>query len=266
MKNKNNKTRNQVMEEIKKGRVKIRSRFSIWAIQLGLNSGVFLVLLILIFSIAALMFWFNTNQDVVWGNYYGRYRLGLFLENLPYLLVMLFIIAFVLLSAFIKKYDFSYKKPFLIILSSILAITIIFSWVSLRYPQTHFLLARTPLLFGERITKGHNFVVGEVVAKQAKALTVRTNKGENIIVLINKQTLYPQGTIEVGDLIRTIGLWDEDENLIKAYVIGDLQHGPGAKMRQFLKPSFAPTPGLKQKQELKKKLRQERLKHFRQPN
>ena len=128
------------------------------------------------------------------------------------------------------------------------------------------MLARTPLLFGKRIIKGHNFVIGEVIAKQAKALTVRTNQGESIIVLINKQTLYPQGAIEVGDLIRTIGLWDENENLIKAYVIGDLQHGPGAKMRQFLKPSFAPTPGLKQKQKLRKLLMQERFKHFHQPN
>ena len=153
---KGNNLQEEIMAEIRQGRVKIRSRLSFWAARLGLGSEVFLVFLLFIFLLAGLLFWINLNEDLFLESGYGRYRLRLFFYNLPYLLVMLFIVVFVLLSKLIKKYDFSYKKPFLVILSVILALGLVFSWAMLRYPQTSFWLARTPIIFGQRIIQGKN--------------------------------------------------------------------------------------------------------------
>ena len=106
-----NNLENQIMSQIKTGKVKLRSKYIFLAEKLGLNSGLVLSVILAILFFSLLFFYLRATDSLAYLSF-GKYGIWAFLESFPYLLVICFI-AFLLLAGFlITKTNWSYKKPF----------------------------------------------------------------------------------------------------------------------------------------------------------
>jgi hypothetical protein len=211
----------QILQQIKKRKIKVKSNFNIWAQRLGLGSGVVLAVLSLVFLAAATIYWIRTNQDLLIHPFRQGRGLQIFLLTFPYLLIMTAIVLFILLSWLLKKYDFSYKKPFLAIFSVLIGLVIIVGLWSHQHPfLAHFFRRHTRT--GQWHTKNRlGFVIGEVVKKETNQFLVTDNiSQQKFIILFDNNTFFPRQKPKIGSLIRAIG--KIDKNKVNAEVIVNL--------------------------------------------
>ena len=207
------------MTKINQGQVKMKSRLNILAGELGLGSGVVLSSFILMFVLAGLIYWLRANQDLL--SFSGPYRgIRLFLQTFPYLWLMVFIALFVFLSWLLKKYDFSYKKPLIIILSVIVALVGILSLFLQQHPVlANYLRHRLPLIYAP-INAEPGYIVGEVISQTGNELRLNTQNNNQYLVQYDKDTQFPRSTVMVGDTVRVIGIMNKQT--IKARAVMNL--------------------------------------------
>jgi hypothetical protein len=129
-KSKNLKLKNDLMKKIKTNQIKMKSRYNFLAKKIGLQSGLILSVIILIFLINAFFYYIKTNHLLI-PLHYGPSVWQKLLHSLPYDLILIIIGLFVLLNFIIKKFDFSYKKPFIYIVSGFIGFIVI--WASLLF-------------------------------------------------------------------------------------------------------------------------------------
>jgi hypothetical protein len=86
-----------ISQKITKGEVKMRSHLSIFIEKLGLNGGASLVIGFLILIIGFVLYWFNTNNDLLFGGY-GNWGVLSFIQSFPYIFVGVFILLFIFSS------------------------------------------------------------------------------------------------------------------------------------------------------------------------
>ena len=122
-----------INNKIKKGEIQMKTSLSVWMERLSLNGSITALLGFLILIAGLLAYWTNNNHDLLLGGY-GRYGLSSFFSSFPYILTGIFILAFVLIGVLFRKFDFSYKKPFLLILLSILMGVVGLGWFFMRQP------------------------------------------------------------------------------------------------------------------------------------
>ena len=212
---KNNKQ--PVMDQIKKGNIKIKSRLNILAEKLGLGSGVALITLLLVFVFSGIAYWFRTNQDLVVFSGPG-YRLRLFLTTFPYLWLAMFVVFFTFLSYLLKKYDFSYKKPFIFITALVIGLIALLSIISYQHP----LMAN----YYKKITRAKytpkkeqlGFVVGEVIEVTNNGYFINTPNNQQFTVKYDPETILPSEPINTGDFVRAIGNLDKGTLDAKAII------------------------------------------------
>ncbi|MFA5085981.1 MAG: hypothetical protein WC468_00060 [Candidatus Paceibacterota bacterium] len=100
-----------IMEEIKSGQVKIRSKYVFVAEKLGLGTAFALSVLLSVLFFNLILFYLKETDNLKYLSF-GKFGIFAFLESFPYLLVVAFIILIVLSGYLITKSDVSYKKPF----------------------------------------------------------------------------------------------------------------------------------------------------------
>lgn len=132
----------EIMSQIKKDEIKIKSRWVFIARKLGLQSGLALTVVVLIFLINAFFYYIKTNE-ILLPLHYGPAVWQKFLHSLPYDLILLIIIFLVFLNYIIKKFDFSYKKSFMLILTVLIIFTIV--WASILFSSNFNNLLRSKL-------------------------------------------------------------------------------------------------------------------------
>jgi len=196
-----------VSDKIKKGEVTMRSKASIWTEKLELNGGM-MILLILLTAIAGFIFyWINSNNDLLFGGY-GQYGLSSFIQSFPYIFVTGFIVLFIVLIRIFRTYDFSYKKPFFIIILSIALGILIIGWVSIKQPMSQQLYQQEGRFFRMGMMNNANAVTGTVIEIKQNGLSIKNKDNEIIMINTSSNTHYPFGQPKIGDQIRSVGSWD----------------------------------------------------------
>lgn len=110
-KNKSQKFEDNIMNDIKSGRVKLRSKYIFLAEKLGLGSAFVLSVVLSILFFSLFLFYMKTADNLEYLSF-GKYGFLAFLESFPYLLVVSFILFLFMAGYLITKSDVSYRKPF----------------------------------------------------------------------------------------------------------------------------------------------------------
>lgn len=141
MENKNNsqaleeKIESGVMEKIKSGKIKLRSRYLFLAERLGLGSAFIFSLLLAILFFTFLLSYLRASDNLIYLSFGSRGLLA-FLQSFPYILVSSFIIFIFIAGFIIKKSQIYYQKPFinliLFSLSFVILIGSLMSFTSIR--------------------------------------------------------------------------------------------------------------------------------------
>jgi hypothetical protein len=105
------KLEDKIMSKIKNGQIKLRSKYIFLAekIELGSAFALSVVLAMLFFNL--FFFYLKTTDNLEYLSF-GSAGIYAFLESFPYLLVISFTMFLLFAGYFLKKTDFSYKKPF----------------------------------------------------------------------------------------------------------------------------------------------------------
>ncbi|MBD3300004.1 MAG: hypothetical protein GF347_01505 [Candidatus Moranbacteria bacterium] len=117
-----------IMGKLKKNEIKMKARWTFLAKKIGLQSGVWLALVLLIFLVNA-FFYFIKSNGLLLPLHYGESYIQKFFHSLPYDLILIILVLFLILNFLVKKFDFSYKKPFIIVLGGLLGFIILWAFL-----------------------------------------------------------------------------------------------------------------------------------------
>ncbi|PIV62500.1 hypothetical protein COS12_02130 [Candidatus Roizmanbacteria bacterium CG01_land_8_20_14_3_00_33_9] len=199
----------KITNKIKKGEITMKSQLSIWTEKLGLDGGIVIIFSLLIFLAGFILFWMNSNNDLLFGGY-GKYGLFSFIQSFPYILGVVFTLLFLFLIIIFRKFDFSYKKPFLIILLFILVGIILLGWISIKQPLGQRIYQQEGRRFRMGMMNNSNAVSGSVIQVNTNSFTIKDENNENKTVSFNSKTHFPFGQPKEGNQIRSVGFWDGD--------------------------------------------------------
>ena len=116
MENNKNKIEKEIIERIKNGRIKLRSKYIFLAEKLGLRSTIVLSVLLSILFFNLIFFYLKSTDTLVYLSF-GKRGLFAFLESFPYLLVAVFVLLIFLVGFIISKSDLSHRKSFIFIVA-----------------------------------------------------------------------------------------------------------------------------------------------------
>ncbi len=187
----------------------MKSRFSIWAEKLGINGSMFVVFCFLIFTLGFILYWINSNNDLLLGGYGGA-GLSSFLQSFPYLFVAVFIILLIFLTLLFRTFDFSYKKPLVFILLSVVVGIVLLGWFSIKQPAGQRLYQQEGRILRMGMMNNGNAVTGTVVEIDKGKISVENEDNKIAVIETNSTTHFPFGPVKVGDQIRAIGTWENN--------------------------------------------------------
>ncbi len=198
-----------VTNKITKGEIKMKSRFSIWAEKLGINGSMFVVFCFLTLTLGFILYWINSNNDLLLGGY-GRIGLSSFFQSFPYLFVGVFIVLIILLTLLFRTFDFSYKKPLVFILLSVVVGIALLGWFSTKQPVGQRLYQQEGRMLRMGMMNNSNAVTGTVVEMKNGTISAESGDNKRVIIETNSTTHFPFGPVKVGDQIRAIGTWENN--------------------------------------------------------
>ncbi|MFZ2206016.1 MAG: hypothetical protein WA061_03530 [Microgenomates group bacterium] len=199
---------NTISEKIKRGEITMRSQASIWAEKFGLNSGMIILFFLLCTIAGFILYWINSNNDLLFGGY-GQYGISSFVQSFPYIFIIGFIVLFIFLIIIFKRFDFSYKKPFSIILFLVVIGALLAGWISIKQPIGQRLYQQEGRMLRMGMMNNSNAISGVVIEINAKTIIIQNEKGVNTTINFSSDTHFPFGQPKTGDSVRVVGTWDE---------------------------------------------------------
>ncbi len=198
---------NNIMEKIKTGQVKLKSKYVFLAEKLGLGTAFALsvVLSILLFNL--ILFYMKATDNLEYLSF-GKMGILAFLESFPYALVAFFIVLIFLAGYSITKTDISYKKPFGYIAMSLIIFIMVFGGV-LTYAKVAERIERANHPINQFLMKGSlemrdRGIAGVVFEEGENYLIVETPQGlRNIDLTEADKEKLPE--IEKGNLVVAVG-------------------------------------------------------------
>lgn len=198
-----------LIKKINKGEIKMKSQFSVWTEKLGVNGGIFTLLALLILLIGFILYWINSNNDLLFGGY-GKPGFYSFIQSFPYVLLAISIILFIVLTFFFRTFDFSYKKPFFLILIFVIMGILTMGWISSKQPISQRIYQQEGRIFRMGMMNNSNAVSGMVIEIKNDRILIENTDGKKTIINTNSDTHFPFGQPKVGDQIRSVGSWKGD--------------------------------------------------------
>jgi len=108
--------KNGIIEKIKTGEIKIKSKWGFFARKVGLGTGLLLIMFALILLTSA-FFYYEESNEITPELRYEPAAWQEFLNSLPYDLILIIFVVLILMCYIVGKFDFSYEKPFVLIFS-----------------------------------------------------------------------------------------------------------------------------------------------------
>ena len=205
-----------VADKIKRGELTMRSQLSVWAEKLGVNGSIAVLSVFLILIAGFVFYWINSNNDLLFGGY-GTPGLSSFVQSFPYFFIAIFIILFIILIFIFRTFDFSYKKPFFIILLFVVIGILITGWISIKQPMSQQIYQQGGRNLRMGMMNNSNAVSGIVVEINTSTITIQNEKGTDTTVDFTSNTHFPFGLPKIGDSVRAVGAWEE--SIFKAFGI-----------------------------------------------
>ncbi len=233
-KNNNNTLGNEILDKIKEGKIKMKSRsyFVMRAILFAL--GVCVLFLFVIYLISFIVFSLRVS-GLVFLPGFGFFGLRILLGSLPWLLIILAGVLVIVLEVFAKHVSFVYKRPVVYSLLGIIGIVLITGFI-IGFSPFHTSLfhnareGRLPLIGqlyrGYGAPRFHNFHNGSIIEITSDGFTMETPNGETLSVVtsdVMKKDLSEDDKVLVigerkGDTIQANVLRkiDEDSNFFSS--------------------------------------------------
>lgn len=208
----------KVMKEIKEGKIKLRSRYIFLAKKLGLGGGFVLSIILAILFINLSFFVVKISGNLEFLSF-GRIGFLAFLESFPYQWIVVSLIFFLAASAFLSRYDISYKKSFKALLGILLLLIFIAGTVltmsgineNIENKVTKGKFSLLQHFYGERKGIWRSGIMGRIIKIQDSAFTIETPDNKQVYVQLTRDTHFLTGSdFHSGDYIRAVGKWDKD--------------------------------------------------------
>ena len=217
-----NKIENEVMSQIKSGKVRLRSKYIFLAEKLGLSSAFILTILLAVLFFNLAFFYLRASDNIAYLSF-GSQGFLAFLESFPYLLVV-FLILFVFAAGWlIKKSELSYKKPFgylaLLVVGFVVigGIVLAYTKIAENIEQQTFESQTGGFLFKpflmHALEARHRGVVGRVVEIGDGYLTIQTPRALEKIMLTDASIL-PVQPLSEGIFIMAIGSRNDNNFIV----------------------------------------------------
>jgi len=215
----------KINNTIRKKRVKMRSRFSVMAEKIGLESAAVLFTLTTILIIGLIGYVLIESGTLEFTDF-GLRGFNIILIHFPYELLIIAAVLIIITGYILKSFDFSYKKNFSLIIALIIFGVVLFGLTSAAFniPRKIHNLAQKkniPLVsrfFEKRI--GYNLKkgsaqIGEITEIKDDYFFIKTPLNEKIKILYDRETLMPQNiNLEIGQKIAVLG--QLENGLVKA--------------------------------------------------
>lgn len=212
-----NKIQNEVMGQIKSGKVQLRSKYVFLAEKLGLGSAFVLTVLLAVLFFNLALFYLRASDNIAYLSF-GSQGFLAFLESFPYLLVIVLVLLVFVAGWLIKKSELSYKKPFgylalgLVGLVVIGGIVLAFTNVAETIEQQTFESEVGGFLFKpflmHALEARHRGVVGRVIEIGNGYLTIQTPRALEKII-ITADSVLPSQSLSEGVFVMAVGSRDD---------------------------------------------------------
>jgi hypothetical protein len=224
--------RQSVAEKIKSGQVKMwpRSRFVLKTVLIVL--GLLFIGLLILFLVSFISF--SLHSSGLWflpG--FGFQGVGLFLNYLPWLLILAALILIIVLEILAKRFSFVWRRP---VIYSLLAIALIVTLGSFIIDRTQlhrglFIRAREGNLpFGGPIYRSfgmpefRNFIVGNIAEITENGFRLEEHNDQFLNVIFGPDTQFPSGKdFKVGDVVLIIG--ERQDDTLTALAVRRIEDG-----------------------------------------
>ncbi|KKR48440.1 MAG: hypothetical protein UT86_C0005G0024 [Candidatus Magasanikbacteria bacterium GW2011_GWC2_40_17] len=201
-----NNLEKEVMSKITSGKIKLRSRYIFLAEKLGLDSVLILTVVLAVLFFNLILFYLKSSDNL---NYlsFGSRGLLAFWETFPYPLIIVFIVLILGGGFFLKRSEFSYKKPFgflaLALIGSILMVGAILTFTGLNEKiEKNVFGPRPGVPFSRWFLRGgleerHNSLAGLVVEMNDGYVVVQTPRNlqkvdfKDVLNKVSNEKLYP---------------------------------------------------------------------------
>lgn len=208
----------KINERLKENKVKMRSKWFFVAEKLGLESSFVLSALLAIIFIS-LAFYVMQQNGVFEFAEFGPGGWRIILENIPYDLVALAVIFFLIANYIIKQFDFSYKHPFyLFSCGSLLVIGFLafaVFWTGVGQAVFNNPPPKLASFYQKKITyspKGQKAVIGRVVGSGSNVIVLQTPQNKIIRIHLKKPIESPfEQSFSQGQIIKIIGQKEGDQ-------------------------------------------------------
>jgi len=231
--------RDQIVETIKSGGVKMRPKWHFALKTILALTGAIILLLTLIY-IASFAIFMLRQTGVLFAPTFGFRGGYVFLRSLPWLLISLLAVFIVILEILVRRYSFAYRRPLLYSVAGI-AFLVIAGGYAVAITSFHGRMFRSaergelPWAGGFYREYGHqrfrNIHKGAVEEVFENKLTIRSRRDETLSVVMTPETYFPSGPdFAVGDWVVVFG--DRDDHTVRASGIrkidanGDLDFSP----------------------------------------
>lgn len=224
--------KNKILESIKSGKVKMRSRYYFLARGLIYAAAGILVALALVYLVSFIFFILKV-QGAWYLPAFGFSGFGKFLISFPWILALAGFVFILALELLMKKIQIVYQKPlfYSVLILIILVLLVGFVFAKLPFHQNIFEKARedeVPILGPLYRGYGHKEISdmyhGQVMEINGDYFNLKTITGSEFVVRIDSMTKKPKyRDLTVGDNLIVVG--EKDDNQIEAVAIKILPPG-----------------------------------------
>lgn len=222
MKELNNKIESKVMESIKSGRIKLRSKYIFLAERFSLGSAVIFSLLLAVLFFNLALFYLKASDNLGYLSF-GSRGFFAFLESFPYLLVAGLIVFIFIAGYLFKKTEIAYQKPFgylavcLVVFILLGSAGLAFTNIAERIEQQTFEARALGLFFRPFFVQGledhKRGVVGRIVEVNRDYVILQTPRATEKIDVSSAIDL-DDNILKEGNLIIAIG--QREDGIFKA--------------------------------------------------
>lgn len=222
-----NNIEENIMNQIRGGKVKLRSKYLFLAEKVGSVGGFIFSLLFSIFLINLVLFYMKTTDNLEYLSF-GRNGILAFLESFPSIFFLGGIIFTFAAGYFMAKNDISYKHPFVYMVFCLIAIVVLSSGVlassgindkfeEISQSNKKASIVLKPF-FNKNINDRNRGIIGRVIEISSDSIKLRTINNEVMLALdrVKKSAIkdFFKLDIQEGDFIVAIGRGIEGEFMV----------------------------------------------------
>lgn len=230
-----NSIRDKVLETINAGAVTMRPKWHFILRTTSLTLGVVLVTLTVLYLSSFIVFSLRQSGALVAPGF-GWHGASIFLQSLPWVLIIIACILLVLLEILVRKYEFAYGRPLIYSVLGVMVLAVVGGFIVEMTPLHRGLFTeaesqRLPMagqfyrIYGER--RVNNVVVGEIIEVTPVGYDIIDRTALPIAVILTPDTRLPRGrNFNTGDMIVVLGQFTNRMVIAEGIMPFDGMRGP----------------------------------------